>query len=138
MKEASMTYRKLAMLTCVIAIGLCASAVFSPIPASAASPGYTNLTVLVTDADTGQPIGQARLTLQFREPGDKWKLKRSKLISYSAKTNAQGRYRFTDIPEGSVRLIVTDEQHQTYGKDVAISKAHAIIDVKLKKPHPLL
>lgn len=119
-------------------IAFCPLVAVTPSPVRAASVELTNLTVVVTDAESGQPINQARLTLQFRETGDKWKLKRSKLISYSAKTNAQGRYRFTDIPGGTVHLIVTDEQHQTFGKDFEVSKAKSVIDVKLKKPHPLL
>src|SRR5215472_14851470 len=87
-----------------------------PGPARAASEGRTAVNVLVTDAETGQPINQARLTLQFREPGSVPKMKRPKWLSFSAKTNAQGRYKFLDIPRGTVHLIVTSERHETYGK----------------------
>jgi hypothetical protein len=94
----------------------------------------TNVNVLVTDAETGQPIFQARLTLQFHDPG----MIRHKFHSFSAKTNAQGRYRFVDIPKGSVILIVTAERHQTFSKEFAVDKDNPLLEVKLKKPQDQL
>ncbi|HEV2178609.1 MAG TPA: carboxypeptidase-like regulatory domain-containing protein [Terriglobia bacterium] len=91
-----------------------------------------NLTVVVTDAQTGQPISQAQLTLQFHGSG---KI-RHPLISYTAKTNAQGRCRFTDIPEGTLHLIVTHTGHQTFGRDFDVDASHTKLEVKLKPPHP--
>ncbi len=104
----------------------------------AAEGDRTDLRVVVTDAESGQPINQARLTLQFREPGSKMKLKRSQMISFSAKTNLQGHYRFTDIPKGTVRLMVTAERHESYGKNLPVEKDNQVIEVKLKKPQPQL
>ena len=78
----------------------------------------TNFIVEVKEADTGQPINQAHLTLTFREPGNPAKLKRPKTFSYSAKTNAQGRYRFLNIPKGTVHLFVTAEHRQSYAKEI--------------------
>ena len=92
-----------------------------------------SLTVVVKEADTGDPISQARLTLTFRQPG---KLHRT--ISYGAKTNAQGRYRFTNIPKGTVRLFVTADRHQSFGKEIELEEDNQVIEVKLKKPQPLL
>ena len=96
------------------------------------------LHIAVTDAETGKPINQARLTLQFQEPVSKYSFKRSRPVSYSAKTNPEGHYRFTGIPLGTVRLLVTSELHESYGKDIEINKDDQEIDVKLKKPQPLL
>lgn len=93
-----------------------------------------NVTVLVKDAESNQPINQARLTLQFHEPGRI----RHKLLAYSAKTNAQGRYRFTLVPKGTVRLIVTSEHHQTFSKEFEVDQNNQVIEVKLKQPQPLL
>jgi hypothetical protein len=98
----------------------------------------TAVTVVVTDAQTGQPINQARLTLEFTEPGDPSKLKRSKKLSYSAKTNPQGHYKFPNLPKGTIRLIVTAERHQTFSKEFELEKEDEVIEVKLKKPQPLL
>jgi len=77
----------------------------------------------------------ARLTLRFQEPR---RFKRSKSFSFSAKTNAQGRYRFTLIPKGTVRLTVTAEHHQTFSKEFEIDQDNAVLEVKLKPPQPLL
>lgn len=93
-----------------------------------------NVTVLVKDAESGQPINQARLTLQFHEAG---KI-HHKLIAYSAKTNAQGRYRFVVVPKGTVRLIVTSEHHQTFSKEFEVNENNQVLEVKLKQPQPLL
>jgi hypothetical protein len=102
-------------------------------PATADSSRETSLTIVVKEADTGDPISQARLTLTFHQPG---KLHRS--ISYSAKTSAQGRYRFTNIPKGTVVLFVTADHHQSLGKEIEVEEDDQVIEVKLKKPQPLL
>jgi uncharacterized protein (DUF58 family) len=109
-----------------------------PTQAQSEEKGPTSLTVVVTNAETGQPINQARLTLEFTEPGDPAKLRRSKKLSYSAKTNTQGRYKFPSIPMGTIRLIVTAERRQTFSKEFELEKETQIIEVKLKKPQPLL
>lgn len=124
-------------LAAAIALGilLCLAAA----PAFAADePENTSIIVLVTDAASKKPIFQARLTLQFREQGNAKKLKLGKLTAFSAKTNAQGRYRFTEVPMGKVRLIVTAEHHQTFSKDFEITKADQLLEVTLRKPQPLL
>ena len=107
-------------------------------PAQSEEAERINATVVVTDAETGKPINQARLTLEFTEPGDPSKLKRSKKLSYSAKTNAQGHYKFASLPKGTIRLIVTAERHQTFSKEFELEKQDQVIEVKLKKPQPLL
>ena len=102
-------------------------------PATPDSSQETSLTIVVKEADTGDPISQARLTLTFHQQG---KLHRS--ISYSAKTSAQGRYRFTNIPKGTVLLLVTADRHQSFGKEIEVEDDNQVIEVKLKKPQPLL
>ena len=98
----------------------------------------TSLTVVVKDAESGEAISQARLTLQFEEPGGKARLRVPKKLSYNAKTNAQGRYRFTNIYKGPIHLIVTADRHQSYGKEFELDHDNQVIEVKLKKPQPLL
>ncbi len=110
------------LLFCVV----CKPAQQQPIP-------EVSLNVVVKEAETGDPISQARLTLTFHQQG---KLHRS--ITYSAKTNAQGRYRFTNIPKETVRLLVTAERHQSFGKEIEVEEDNQVIEVKLKKPQPLL
>jgi len=106
--------------------------------AQAETVQYTNVVVAVTDAETNQPIYQAHLTLQFREPGKAGKLKLPRRIAYNAKTDSRGRYRFTLVPMDTVRLIVTADRHQTFSKEFEVDKADQVLEVKLKKPQPLL
>jgi hypothetical protein len=94
-----------------------------------------NMVVLVKDADSGQPISQARLTLQFTEPE---LIGKGRKISYNAKTDAQGRYKFADINKGTIVLTVTANDHQPYGKQLQLEKDDQVFEVKLKKPQPLL
>jgi hypothetical protein len=102
-------------------------------PAQQQSIPEISLTIVVKEADSGVPISQARLTLNFKQQG---KVQHS--ISYGAKTNAQGRYRFTNIPKGTVHLFVTAEHHQSFGKEIELEEDNQVIEVKLKRPQPLL
>jgi hypothetical protein len=99
-------------------------------------PPRITVTVVVTDAKTDKPVNQAHLTLVFKEK--EGRAIRYKTLSYSAKTDAQGRGRFVYIPEGTVQLMVTDEGYQTFGSEFEVSKDHATLQVKLKPPQPLL
>jgi len=113
-----------------------AAALLMPVaslPLKAADVSLTNVNILVTDAETGQPIYQAHLTLQFEEQGRKVHVT-PKIISYSAKTNAQGRYRFVDIPKGTIRVLVTADRHQSANKEFKIDRDNPLFEVKLRKP----
>jgi uncharacterized GH25 family protein len=96
------------------------------------------MTVVVKEADTGQPIGQARITLQFKMPGGPGRFGKTQKIAYGAKTDAQGRYKFTDINKGTVVLTVTATGHQSYGKELQLDKDNQVFEIKLKKPQPLI
>ena len=108
------------------------------VPARAGSEERATVHVVVKDAVSDQPINQARLTLRFSEGGGARRLGRDKKFSFSAKTNPSGRYKFTGIPKGTVLLMVTAEQHQSFGKEFEIELDDQVIEVKLKKPRPLL
>lgn len=127
---------KPALLSLYIAAGLIT--VGSLFPAWADTPERTNVFVEVKDAATDKPLANAHLTLRFHEPGDPAKLRRGKTFSYSAKTNPQGRYKFTHIPKGTIHVIVTAERHQSFGQDFELEQDDQVIEVKLKKPQPLL
>jgi len=98
----------------------------------------TNMTVLVEEADTGQPIFQARLTLQFTEPGGPARFGKAKKIAYNAKTDIQGRYKFLGINKGTIVLTITASGHQSYGKELQLEKDNQVFEIKLKKPQPLI
>ena len=122
----------LSVLSACVLIGLLA-----PLATADDSSDRADITVVVKDAETDKPLMNARLTLQFREGGGLVRFKRSKKISYSAKTNPEGRYKFTRIPKGTIRLLVTADHHQAFGKEYDLEKDE-VIEVKLRKPQPLL
>ena len=101
-------------------------------------PELVAVNILVKDAGSDQPVSFARLTLQYQEEGSKIKLKRGKTISLNAKTNLQGRYKFVNIPKGTIRLMVIADQRQTYGQEIEVEQDNQLIEVKLRKPQPLL
>lgn len=107
------------------------------VPALAQEPPVerTSITVEVKEADSGQPVANAHLTLQFVEPRQ---YRRGKPTAYTAKTNPQGRCKFQYIPKGKIRLIVTSENHQSFGKNLDLTEDNQVFEVKLKKPQPLL
>lgn len=85
------------------------------------------------DHATKKPIFQAHLTLQFRDP----KSRSGNLVSYSAKTNMEGAYKFEFIPMEGVYLIVTSPDHQTLGKTFQVNRIDQIVHLELRKPQPL-
>jgi len=98
----------------------------------------TNITVVVKEAETGEPISQARITLNFTEPGGPDRFGKSKKLSYSAKTDSHGRYKFQDINKGKIVLTITATGHQSYGKELLLEKDNQVFEVKLKRPQPLV
>ena len=96
----------------------------------------TNLTVIVKEADTSEPISQARITLQFTVPSEHGG--RGKKLVYNAKSDAQGRCKLTDINKGTILLTVTATGRQAYGKELQLEKDGQVFEVRLKKPQPLM
>lgn len=122
-------------LTLSLGLVSCLALLALQVPARAQTVERTSVTVMVKDAASDQPMPNARLTLIFKEPR---KLKRDKGLSFSAKTNPQGRYKFVHIPKGTIRVVVTAERHQSFGQDFEIEQDDPVLEVKLKKPQPLL
>jgi hypothetical protein len=102
-------------------------------PSRVCAADDTNLHVVVSEAADGAPIFQAHLTLQFKIPQ---KFRQDKWISYSAKTDKKGQCTFRHITKGPIRLMVTAEGHQSFGKEYEIEKDNPVIEVKLRKPQP--
>ena len=101
-----------------------------------AAEQITTVHVQVNDAKTGEPIYQAHLTLRFRQQGGF--MRRSKIISYSSKTDKKGRCQFPVVPLGTITLMVTAPDHNTFGKEFEVTKQNQLIEVKLQKPHQVL
>jgi hypothetical protein len=109
-------------------------------PAQGENPSEetTNMTVIVKEADTGDPISQAHITLQFSEPGGPERLGKAKKHAYNAKTDAQGRCKLLDINKGPIVLSVTANGHQSYGKELQLERDNQVFEVRLKRPQPLI
>lgn len=98
----------------------------------------TNITVIVKEDGSGQPIGQAHITLEFFESHGQSTWRKPKKISYNAKTDAEGRCKLLDVTKGHIILTVTEPSYQSYGKELQLQKDNQVFEVKLKKPQPLL
>jgi len=105
-------------------------------PISLVAARMTTVRVQVNDAKTGDPIFQAHLTLRYKVPGGF--MRRSKVISYTAKTDKNGKGQFPVVPMGTITLMVTAPDHNTFGKKFEITKDNQLIKVDLEKPHEVL
>lgn len=114
-----------------------AAAVALSMPAKlVAAEQMTTVHVQVNDAKTGDPIFQAHLTLRYRVQGGF--MRRTKIVSYTAKTDKNGKSQFPVVPKGAITLMVTAPDHNTFGKEFEITKDHQVIEVKLQRPHEVL
>ena len=105
-------------------------------PISLAAARMTTVHVQVKDAKTGEPIFQAHLTLRYKVQGGF--MRRTKIVSYTAKTDKSGKSQFPVVPMGPITLMVTAPDHNTFGKKFEITKDKQLIEVKLQKPHEVL
>jgi predicted proteasome-type protease len=105
-------------------------------PVMLAAAQMTTVYIQVNDAKTGDPIFQAHLTLRYRVPGAF--MRRTKIVSYTAKTDKNGKSQFPVVPRGTITLMVTAPDHNTFGKEIEITKDDQLIEVKLQKPHEVL
>ncbi len=105
-------------------------------PISLAAARMTTVRVQVNDAKSGEPIFQAHLTLRYEVQGGF--MRRAKIISYTAKTDKSGKSQFPVVPMGTITLMVTAPDHNTFGKKFEITKDEQLINVKLQKPHEVL
>jgi hypothetical protein len=97
----------------------------------------TNVIVIVKEAATGEPVTQARVTLQFSVPREHG-LGGGRKYVYNAKTDMQGRCKLSEINKGKILLTVTAPGHQSFGKELQLDQDNQVFEVKLKKPQPLL
>lgn len=103
------------------------------VPMTARRGEETSLRVVVKDAASDEPIFQAQLTLRFQVPQ---KFRQPKWLSYSAKTNKKGEYVFKRVNKGPIVLMVTAEDHQSFGKKFKVDEDDSTIEVKLRRPQP--
>ena len=111
---------------------------FSHAQAEKPSTEATNMTVIVKEYDSGEPVSQAHITLQFFVPHGPMIPRKGKRISYNAKTDMQGRCKLSGINKGPIVLTITADGHQSYGKELKLEKDDQVFEVRLKKPQPLI
>jgi hypothetical protein len=136
----SSQHRKMLVAVCVATSSLFSTSLNRTAHAQGAKPSTdtTNMTVVVKEYDTGEPISQARVTLEFGVPhGQLIPNRKPKQIIYNGKTDAQGRCKFVEVNKGPIVLSINAAGHQTYGKELSLEKDNQVFEIKLKKPQPL-
>lgn len=122
-----------------------ATSLFLIVTFSGSAPGQdgqpnhepTNMVVIVKEAATGEPISQARVTLEFTVPREHG-LGGGRKYVYNAKTDMQGGCKLSEINKGKILLTVTAPAHQSFGKEMQLDHDNQVFEVRLKKPQPLL
>jgi len=141
MRQHEMTY-SIHLRTSALWVAIIAALLFlsgaARAGAQTARSETTTAIIVVKDYDSGDPISQAHLTLQFYEPGGAARLNTTKKHAYSGKTDTQGRYKFIEINKGTIVLTVTAPGHQTYGRELQLEHDNQVFEIKLKKPQPLV
>lgn len=95
----------------------------------------TDVTVYVKEAESGEPVSQAAVTLQFEEPRS---FGHGKKHTFNSKTDSQGRCKLYGINKGPITLMITSPHHQSYGKQLQLEHDNQVFEIKLKTPQPLL
>jgi hypothetical protein len=133
----SSQHTKLVVAACIATALLFLASLSHPAQAQDVNTNHepTNVIVNVKEADTGDPVSQASVTLQFTEPVS---FGPGKKHTYNAKADAQGRCKLFGINKGTIVLSVTAAHHQTYGKELQLDHDNQVFEVKLKKPQPLI
>ncbi len=103
------------------------------LPLSAvAEKKYTDVKVVVTDAQKGTPVARAAVTLKFVMGKNLFRKKER--AEWDVKTNSEGKVAVPAIPSGKLKVLVVAKGYQTYGQDLDISGDEQIIEVKLGRP----
>ena len=99
---------------------------------TAAEP--TKLTVQVSSAVTGKPVGRASVIVKFRH-GLNVNMKKIQ-TSWETKTNQEGRVTLPTMPQGEVQIQIIAPNYQTFGNVYVTDKPEQTIEIKLNPPQP--
>jgi hypothetical protein len=106
-----------AVLLCAAGVSLLTTAHSAMAQDASSNTGPTDVTVYVKEADGGEPVSQAAVTLQFEEPRS---FGPGKKHTFNSKTDSQGRCKLYGINKGPITLMVTSNHHQSYGKQLQL------------------
>jgi hypothetical protein len=114
----------------VIALGLLVLPL-TAVAQNAAKGEYTEVRLVVTDAEKGTPVPKAAITLHFiRGKGFLGKKDRA---DWDVKSDSKGNVT-VPIPAGKLKVQVYAKGYQTYGEEVEVSGEEKVIEVKLLHP----
>ncbi|MFQ5776442.1 MAG: carboxypeptidase-like regulatory domain-containing protein [Terriglobia bacterium] len=89
------------------------------------------LEVVITAADTGEPIENASVYAKFKRQR---LLRKDKKVEWAAKADPDGKAVFPVLPEGRVLLQVVAKGWKTYGRYHTLKGPKCVIEIKLKRP----
>lgn len=102
-----------------------------PLSLGAADKDYTDIKLVVTDAEKGTPVPRAAVTLRFAAPK---RLRKDEKFEWDMKTDGRGQVTIPYVRSGKVRLLVFSKGYQTFGEDFTITGPEHTIEVKLNRP----
>src|SRR5271169_6097546 len=98
-----------------------------------AAKDYTEVKLVVTDAEKGQPIPKAAITLTFVRAVNYFGKKQK--AQWDVKTDSHGTVVVPFIPHGKMKIAVFAKGFQTFGDQVEVAGDEQTIPVKLVLPH---
>jgi hypothetical protein len=97
-----------------------------------AKKDYTDVKLVVVDAEKGTPIPRAAITLKFIR-GKKMFIKKDR-AEWDVKTDSKGQVQVPGIPAGKMRVLIYAKGYQSFGEDFDISGEEQTLNVKLARP----
>ena len=101
--------------------------------AARASKDYTEIKLIVIDAEKGQPVPKAAITLTFVRGKNVFGKKDR--AQWDVKTDSHGQVVVPFIPRGKMKVVVFAKGYQTFGDEVEVAGDEQTIPVKLVLPH---
>jgi len=98
---------------------------------NAAKGEYTEVRLVITDAEKGTPVPKAAITLHFIR--GKNFIGKKDHADWDVKSDSKGNVT-VPIPSGKLKVQVYAKGYQTYGEEVEISGEEKVIEVKLLHP----
>ena len=101
--------------------------------AARAAKDYTEIKLVVTDAEKGQPVPKAAITLTFVRGKNVFGKKDR--AQWDVKTDSHGTAVVPFIPRGKLKVVVFAKGYQTFGDEFEVAGEEQTIPVKLVLPH---
>src|SRR5713226_4566409 len=93
-----------------------------------AKKAYTDVKLVVVDAEKGTPVPRAAVTLKFVR-GKNMLFKKDR-AEWDVKTDSKGQVQVPGIPAGKMRVLIYAKGYQSFGEDFDISGEEQTLNVK--------